>query len=246
MSVDHRRFLAVQRQLVGLVGDGETGVVGDVLAQRELAVDVIAGHRLDTPRIGAPAPCVLALNLSRSAWVNQPGALEQIAVAIVLTALIVEAMTDLVADDGADAAVVDRIVGRRIEERRLQDGGGKHDLVHLGVVVGVDRLRRHAPLAAIDRLAQLIEIAVVFECLRADHIADQIVACRSAARCSRATCPDSRSSVVKFASFSCAFCLVSALIQSSLSISALVGGQQVLHQLHPCAPWIRAENICAT
>jgi hypothetical protein len=35
----------------------------------------------------------------------------QVAVAVELAALVVEAVPDLVADDGADAAVVDRVVG---------------------------------------------------------------------------------------------------------------------------------------
>ena len=72
-------------------------------------------------------------------------------------------------------AVVDRVVGVRVEERRLQDRRREHDLVELGVVVGVDRLRRHAPFVAIDRLAELGDVAVVFELVRAHHVADQVV-----------------------------------------------------------------------
>ena len=73
-------------------------------------------------------------------------------------ALVVEAVAHLVADHGADAAVVHRIVGVEVEERRLQDGGGEDDLVADGVVVGVDGLRRHAPLLGVDRLAGLAEL----------------------------------------------------------------------------------------
>ena len=55
----------------------------------------------------------------------------QISLGIVLAALIVEAVGHLMADDGADAAIVERIVGLRIEEGRLQDAGGKYDFVQL-------------------------------------------------------------------------------------------------------------------
>ena len=49
--------------------------------------------------------------------------------AVELAALVVEAVGHLVADHRADAAVVDRHVGVRVEERRLQDGGREDDLV---------------------------------------------------------------------------------------------------------------------
>ena len=71
-----------------------------------------------------------------------------------LAAVIVEAVAHLVADDRADGAVVHRRIGVRVEERRLQDGGGEGDLVERRAVVGVDRLRVHPPLGAIDRLAE--------------------------------------------------------------------------------------------
>ena len=44
-AVDHRRRLAAQRFQVGLVRDVEAGDVGDVLAQRLLAVEVQARQR---------------------------------------------------------------------------------------------------------------------------------------------------------------------------------------------------------
>ena len=53
----------------------------------------------------------------------------QIAVGIELAAPIVEAVAHLVADDAADAAIVDRVVRVGIEERRLQDRRRKHDFV---------------------------------------------------------------------------------------------------------------------
>ena len=88
-------------------------------------------------------------------------------VGIVLPALIVEAVRHLVADDRADAAVVDRVVRLRIEERRLQNAGREHDLVHVRIVVGVHGRRRHAPFGAIDRFADLLQLAVRFRTCRA-------------------------------------------------------------------------------
>ena len=58
---------------------------------------------------------------------------DQLAVAVVLGALVVEAVADLVADHRPDAAVVGRVVGLGVEERRLQDRGREDDLVLPGL-----------------------------------------------------------------------------------------------------------------
>src|SRR3546814_8873050 len=75
-------------------------------------------------------------------------------------------MADLVADHRADAAIVDRIVGVRIEEGRLQDRGGEDDLVHPEIGIGVDRHRGHAPFPAADRAAETADIVIVRELVR--------------------------------------------------------------------------------
>ncbi len=95
-------------------------------------------------------------------------------VAVQLAALVVEAVADLVADHRADRTVVDRVVGRHVEERRLQDRGREHDLVHVAVVVRVDRLRRHAPLAAVDLGADAHDLAPVLEGIAAIGIAQGV------------------------------------------------------------------------
>ena len=79
----------------------------------------------------------------------------ELAVAVVLRTLIVEAMADLVADHCADAAIIRRILGLRVEERGLQNRGREHDDVHARLVVGVHRLRIHQPFVLVDRLADL-------------------------------------------------------------------------------------------
>ena len=50
---------------------------------------------------------------------------DQVAVAVVFGALIVEAVADLVSDHRADTAVVRGVVGMGVEERRLQNRRGK-------------------------------------------------------------------------------------------------------------------------
>ncbi len=98
----------------------------------------------------------------------------ELARAVIATALIVESVTDLVADHGADSAVIGRGVAGGVEERVLQDRGGEDDLVHRRVVVGVDHLRRHVPLIAIDGFADLVDVAVVLEDVRASDVAEDV------------------------------------------------------------------------
>ena len=54
-AVDHGRGLAFERAVIRLEGDLETGVVGDVLAERELAVDRGSRAPARTPRTARPA-----------------------------------------------------------------------------------------------------------------------------------------------------------------------------------------------
>ncbi len=100
---------------------------------------------------------------------------DQVAVAVIFGTLVVETVADLMADDRPDAAVVGGVVGLGVEERRLQDRRGKDDLVHSGVVVGVDGLRRHEPLVAVDGTAELGQIALVLQRVAALVVAVQVV-----------------------------------------------------------------------
>ncbi len=94
-------------------------------------------------------PCVELLAVG----VGPP--VDHVAVAVEFRALVVKAVADLMPDDRADRAVVDRVVGLHVEERRLQDRRGKDDLVHARVVISVDGLGGHSPLVTVDRLAEL-------------------------------------------------------------------------------------------
>src|SRR5690606_19766774 len=82
---------------------------------------------------------------------------DKLSVAVVLRTLIIESVTNLVPDHCTDPAVVGCGIPSLIEERKLQNRGGKHDLVEPGVVIGVHGLRSHEPLIAIKRFADLSE-----------------------------------------------------------------------------------------
>ena len=91
-----------------------------------------------------------------------------------LRALIVEAVAHFVPDHAADRAVIHRdIIGQR-KERLLQDAGRENDLVLHRVVVGVHRLRQHAPFGAVDRLAQLGNIVGLLPLGRGHAVGDRI------------------------------------------------------------------------
>src|SRR5580692_2737823 len=57
----------------------------------------------------------------------------QVAVSVKLAPLIVEAVSQFVADDHADGAIVHRIIHVLLKERRLQNAGGKVDGIQLGI-----------------------------------------------------------------------------------------------------------------
>jgi site-specific DNA recombinase len=166
-AADHGRGLPAKRCLIGVVGDGEARDVGDVLAQRQFAIDVRAGKRL----VGTVLRHnLIGIDLEALHVLGGPP-VGELAGRIILAALIIEMVRDLVADHRADRTVVDRRVSVRIEERRLQDGRGEHHLVHRRVRIGVHRLGRHEPLVAVDGFAQLGEVSVIFERSRALRIA---------------------------------------------------------------------------
>ena len=94
----------------------------------------------------------------------------QVALGVELAPLVVEAMRELVADHRPDRPVVDRIVGRWVEIRRLEDPGREHDLVERRVVVGIHGRRRHPPLGLVHRTADLRELAPLLELARLQHV----------------------------------------------------------------------------
>ena len=115
-----------------------------------MAVGVKAGLDLDRVELGSEHfGFLLELRLIR----RRPP-VGHVAVRVKEAALVVEAMGHLMADHDTDAAVIDGVIRIGVEERRLQDGGREADLIGRRVIVGIDRLRRHAPFGLVRRLAE--------------------------------------------------------------------------------------------
>src|SRR5579872_2534708 len=100
----------------------------------------------------------------------------QISLSIELTALIVEAMRELMTNHRANASKVRSVVGAVVIKRRLQNTGGKCDDI-LGAIVGRVHSRgghlhftvvyRFANLSKVVRLLEAIQTLVVSECASA-------------------------------------------------------------------------------
>src|ERR1700728_3368854 len=80
------------------------------------------------------------------------------------------------ADDAAAVAVVFGVGGVRIIKRRLKNTGGKIDVIHGGTVIGIDRGRAHAPLAAIDGGSDLGKLAAIFKLSGALRVSEGVPA----------------------------------------------------------------------
>src|SRR5487761_2063310 len=98
--------------MVGFVRDRQAGVVGNIFAQSQFAVDVVSLHRTERivlldQHLGLGGEVLVV-------FLGPPVA--QVAVAIVLAALVVETVADFVADHGTDRAVICGIVGIGVEE----------------------------------------------------------------------------------------------------------------------------------
>src|SRR5437867_4099658 len=87
----------------------------------------------------------------------------QVAIRVKARSLIVKAMCHLVTNDGANAAVVERIVSLWIVERRLQNARRENDLVELRIVISIYCRRRHATFGLFYWPADLAEIASDFK-----------------------------------------------------------------------------------
>src|ERR1035437_8741257 len=73
----------------------------------------------------------------------------------------IEGVADFVPDYGADGAIVGRSRGKRIEERRLQNRGGKIECVLERQVYRIHRLRRHRPFLPVHWLAEARDLAAI-------------------------------------------------------------------------------------
>src|ERR1700677_927799 len=146
--------------------------IADTLAQDQFAVDVhSAFHGVLRKLIDHTFSAALKFFVVR----GRPP-LFQFAGAIVLGALVVEAVRDLVPNHRADAAVIHRVGRVHIEHRRQQDARREHDLVQQRIVVRVRGWRGHAPAAAIDWLADETGIIAHRKTARRHHVVPEEIA----------------------------------------------------------------------
>ena len=106
-AIDHRRGIVVQRRVIGIQRDREPGEIGDILAHRQLRIDVQPRNRLKVRKLRAQY---------RRSCLERPGVriappIAQRTAGIKRASLIVEAMSQLVADHRADGAEIDRSHG---------------------------------------------------------------------------------------------------------------------------------------
>jgi hypothetical protein len=101
-AVEHGRFAAAQREIVGVVGDLQAAIVADVLAQRQAAVHIDAFQR----REGVVLLDQTVGHFGEARHVLLVPPVAQHALRIRLGALVVEAVAHFVADHAADGAVI--------------------------------------------------------------------------------------------------------------------------------------------
>ena len=104
--------------------------IGKIFPDGEFPVDVQARQYLDGIGLADELVRLRRQSAGLSASVHQ---LRTIALFVVQTTLRIEAMGDFVANHCAQRAVVARRVCLRVEERRLQEGGGDLDTVATGL-----------------------------------------------------------------------------------------------------------------
>src|SRR3954469_13764471 len=85
-------------------------------------------------------------------------------------------MGEFVSNGSAGVSVIGSGVRVEIEGGWLEHAGGEVDVIHLRVVIGVNRWRTHIPLAAIDGLADLCQLTIEFEAPCALEVAEIVSA----------------------------------------------------------------------
>src|SRR6185312_9691068 len=142
-------------------------IIGGVFAQREFAVQVNVINGNKAVVLVHKALCAFLKSLG---IFSGPPVME-VAVGVEQPSLIIEAVRELVPDHGANAAEIHGIIGLKVVKRRLQDSGGKVDIVFAGIVVSIHRRRRHLPLRLVKRLADLLDFTIHFKFVGAKGVA---------------------------------------------------------------------------
>ena len=145
-----------------IAGKRQAADIGHVLADLDHAVALQAGQNV----VGVGLVDQLLRLLREGLGICGGPPVAHVALGVELAAHAVEAVRQLVADDGADAADIDREIQARVIHRRLQDRGGNLEAVELRVVGGVlgDRVGvLGGEFILDDGLAELLERAAVLE-----------------------------------------------------------------------------------
>src|SRR5580700_2930127 len=153
-SVLRGAFLPLKRGAIAVVGCGDAAEVGDVFVDRLLAVHMDAGEKLIRVVLLLE---FLGLLVEVGEIFGRPPVADA-AFRVEGASFRVESVADLVADDGADGSVVRGCRRFGVEEGRLQNGGREVQRIVQRHVDGVDGLRFHAPLVAIDGLAHASDL----------------------------------------------------------------------------------------
>ena len=139
---------------VGVVSNGQTAQIGDVLSEGHAAVHVFSRQGFE----GIVLINKTIRQFLKSCTVFFCPPVGQVSVHIVFAPLIIEAMGELVPDHSTDPSVVHGIICFRIEERRLQYARWKDDLIETRIVVGVHNVRAHEPFGLVHGLIDLSHI----------------------------------------------------------------------------------------
>mmetsp|Transcript_20016 Transcript_20016/g.36303 ORF Transcript_20016/g.36303 Transcript_20016/m.36303 type:complete len:301 (+) Transcript_20016:177-1079(+) len=94
---------------------------------------------------------------------------KHVALKIKFPSLVIKPMRHLVANHCTHRSIVYGIVCFSIKERRLENGGRKHNLVKTGMVVGVYGLRSQEPLFAIGGGIHFFHLACMLKCSRLEN-----------------------------------------------------------------------------
>ena len=155
-AIDHRHILALGRDLVCAVGQAQPTQIADILTQGQAAVH--AGFALiqRTKRIVLRNQSAGQRIEVCPIFIRPP--IAQNAIPVRARTLIIKTVSDLMTDNAANRAIIDRWVGGQIEERRLQNGRWEDNLVSVGTVISVDGLREHEPFGAVDWATKLRDL----------------------------------------------------------------------------------------
>ncbi len=155
----------------GVEGVGEAGYVGDVFAEGLAAFDVEIGEGGVGVVLGGEG----GGDGFEVGEIFRGPPVADAAHGVEGSALRVKGVADLVADDGADGAVVVRGGSLGIEEGGLKNSGGEVETVVEREVDGVDGLGRHAPLFAVDGGADAVQRVVIIKETDFPEIGEEIV-----------------------------------------------------------------------